>query len=137
MRQLLLSFGVLAIGLLLISACGQNTGDHPVGVTGGGDGYGGGVGALSADDSGPVEEDLVGQWQSYEDSENYTILRFDSDGSYHMSGQSDGYDVEDSGDYVVSGSSVTIYPDGGGSYTMYYWVSGNTLNLNGEIYQSY
>ena len=138
MKYFKITYLALLVVVFIISNCGQGGDINPTGVTGGSDeGYGSRTDISDTKGDGDGDgnyQELIGSWRSDYDTNSYYIWVFNSDGTFEY------YDIWQgelweyhSGTYSVSGNTISVTGDGY-SFDITFYVSGNELTLDGEVF---
>ena len=133
MKQTTAFLSLALILALVFAGCGHLSGNHPLGVTGGGEnGYGspGGSTGGGFDDGGGLDGGLFGGWQHDIDQNEFEMMYFHPDGSFEWYYFVDFSMVDsDEGTYQTSGNTIIF---SGGFGTVQYSISGdgNTATIH-------
>ena len=137
-----MKWNIAAVTFVIWFMCGCANwgGNNPVGVTGGSDQGYGQSGDLNLPSTGSESaSQLVGSWRYDHDRGEYEIIEFKSNGRYSFRYYENGeYIIGISGNYTVSGNTLTIWYEGEMSM-MNFEVDDDSLTLyrGGEVITYY
>jgi hypothetical protein len=104
----------ISLAMFFLVSCANWGGNNPVGVTGGSDqGYGESSDLNLPSSGSESAAELIGTWRHDYGGGNYEIFDFKSNGRYEIYFyENNNYEFGYSGNYTVSGNTITLWVEG-------------------------